>query len=316
MAYIDVSKIKTIRFMCHKILPLVYDESLSYYEVLCKVANKLNEVIDATNTLEDNVSYLNDRVTNLNTRVTNLENEMGAFEARILELYNNLEADLIGKVDAKLEDVDNQMVSITNRQYELEQFVYESIENLTKQVQDMIQDAIDTINAKFEQQEYDIRVYVQKELEKAISEIPGLTEIYVVNPVQGRKTLLQTALDDIFMNTRYYALTCDEFNELGYDINKLNTLMAHSIPRGWKIIEWLTHAKRWLKLSKEHKMFKPTTGEIVDTREVVETNADMFRECGAFNINEFNELNMDIDTLLTYNATAFDLGWRSNRVFA
>ena len=316
MAYIDVSKIDSIRFMCYKVLPLVYDESLSYYETLCKVANKLNETIEAVNVLNDDVVYLNDRVTDLNNRVTTIENEMSAFEARIIKLYNDLEADLIGKVDAKLEDVDNQMVNITNRQYELEQFVYKSIENLTNQVQDMIQAAIDTINIKFEQQEYDIKVYVQKELEKAIAEIPGLTDIYVVNPVQGRKTLLQVALDDIFMNTRYYALTCDEFNELGYDINKLNTLMAHSIPRGWKIIEWLTHAKRWLKLSKEHKMFKPTTGEIVDNRNVIETNSDMFRECGAFNIDEFNELNMDIDTFLTYNATAFDLGWRSNRVFA
>ena len=32
-------------FWCQKVLPLVYDESLSYYEVLCKVRDKLNELI-------------------------------------------------------------------------------------------------------------------------------------------------------------------------------------------------------------------------------------------------------------------------------
>lgn len=31
---------------CHKILPLVYDDSLSYYEVLCKLINKINEIIN------------------------------------------------------------------------------------------------------------------------------------------------------------------------------------------------------------------------------------------------------------------------------
>lgn len=35
-----------LRYYAYKILPLVYDESLSYYEVLSKVVNKVNEVID------------------------------------------------------------------------------------------------------------------------------------------------------------------------------------------------------------------------------------------------------------------------------
>ena len=37
---------------CQKILPLVYDESLSYYEVLCKIQQKLNEVIKSQNNLQ------------------------------------------------------------------------------------------------------------------------------------------------------------------------------------------------------------------------------------------------------------------------
>lgn len=36
---------------CHKILPLVYDDSLSYYEVLCKAQQKLNELIENNNEL-------------------------------------------------------------------------------------------------------------------------------------------------------------------------------------------------------------------------------------------------------------------------
>ena len=43
--------IEKIRYWCHKILPLVYDDSLSYYEFLCKMNAKLNEVIDSTNGL-------------------------------------------------------------------------------------------------------------------------------------------------------------------------------------------------------------------------------------------------------------------------
>ena len=43
---------------CQKILPLVYDDSLSYYEVVCKVVAKLNEVVEATNDIPDYIASL------------------------------------------------------------------------------------------------------------------------------------------------------------------------------------------------------------------------------------------------------------------
>ena len=43
---------------CQKILPLVYDDSLSYYEAVCKVVAKLNEVVKATNDIPDYIASL------------------------------------------------------------------------------------------------------------------------------------------------------------------------------------------------------------------------------------------------------------------
>lgn len=42
-------KIKPFRFWSQKVLPLVYDDSLSYYEVISKLANKVNEIIEFVN---------------------------------------------------------------------------------------------------------------------------------------------------------------------------------------------------------------------------------------------------------------------------
>ena len=44
--------IDKLKYWCHKILPLVYEDSLSYYEVLCKVTAKLNEIIETTNNID------------------------------------------------------------------------------------------------------------------------------------------------------------------------------------------------------------------------------------------------------------------------
>lgn len=50
-----MAKIDKITTCCQKVLPLVYDESLSYYEVLCKVQQKLNELIKINNNIRDEI---------------------------------------------------------------------------------------------------------------------------------------------------------------------------------------------------------------------------------------------------------------------
>ena len=46
-----LGEIGSFRFWCQKVLPAVYDDSLSYYELLCKVTEKLNELIEKDNEL-------------------------------------------------------------------------------------------------------------------------------------------------------------------------------------------------------------------------------------------------------------------------
>lgn len=41
---------------CQKVLPLAYDNSLSYYEVLCKLTGKINELIDIINETDNTIS--------------------------------------------------------------------------------------------------------------------------------------------------------------------------------------------------------------------------------------------------------------------
>lgn len=54
----NMNKLTHFRFWCQKVLPLVYDNSLSYYEVLCKVVTYINNLITDTNDIIDNVNEL------------------------------------------------------------------------------------------------------------------------------------------------------------------------------------------------------------------------------------------------------------------
>ena len=47
-----------IRVACYKVLPLIFDEALSYYEVLCKIKDTVNDLIDQVSEMDDDVSDL------------------------------------------------------------------------------------------------------------------------------------------------------------------------------------------------------------------------------------------------------------------
>lgn len=67
--FMEHQNIRPFRAWCQKVLPLVYDDSLSYYELLCKVLDSLNKTIievddlgDAYDKLEDYVNHYFDNL--------------------------------------------------------------------------------------------------------------------------------------------------------------------------------------------------------------------------------------------------------------
>ena len=61
----------TFRQFCQKVLPSVYDDSLSYYELLCKLTAKINEVITANNQNSEAITELQTLYVELKNYVDN-----------------------------------------------------------------------------------------------------------------------------------------------------------------------------------------------------------------------------------------------------
>lgn len=99
----DISK---FRFYAHKVLPLVYDDSLSYYEFLCKVVAKLNEVIDLADqqnsTIDEIVEDVEDFEAETNTKynqfVAQIEEDLEAFETEMRTAQNDFETEISGEM--------------------------------------------------------------------------------------------------------------------------------------------------------------------------------------------------------------------------
>lgn len=71
---------RNFKFWCQKVLPLVYDDSLSYYELLCKVVDYLNKVIQEVNALGDDVTQLAQLFNQLKEYVDNYFNNLDVQE--------------------------------------------------------------------------------------------------------------------------------------------------------------------------------------------------------------------------------------------
>ena len=66
-----MSNFKHFNFWCQKVLPLVYDESLSYYEVLCKVVDYLNHMLDDVNNVITDYNALKNELAEIQKWINN-----------------------------------------------------------------------------------------------------------------------------------------------------------------------------------------------------------------------------------------------------
>lgn len=76
--YIALDRLK---IWCQKVIPLVYDDSLSYYEVLCKV-------VDYTNKLIENDNLIYSTLLEVNTDIETLKNDIKLLSDELEKVKN------------------------------------------------------------------------------------------------------------------------------------------------------------------------------------------------------------------------------------
>lgn len=70
-----MNDLKVFKFWCQKVLPLVYDDSLSYYEVLCKVVDYLNNMVSDVNKVIDKFEELRKELAIVQAWIDNFSTE-------------------------------------------------------------------------------------------------------------------------------------------------------------------------------------------------------------------------------------------------
>lgn len=197
---IDFTKVPNIHYWTQRVLPCVFDESLSYVEKINKLEEEINKLIEEYNKFGQNVvteintfeeettnqintfiqqitneinTFKSDITNQLNTFETTITNKQNAFETRILELTQEFETTINN-------DIATFKQTMTTQQEEFENRVTEENQQFMNQVNQSISDMqliVDDIPAVVPQ-------LVKTDTEKwLVSNAPAMIESSVANNV-------------------------------------------------------------------------------------------------------------------------------------
>lgn len=153
---------------CFGALPTIYTEALSYYETVCKVLNKINEVIDEVNRATEIVD-------NNNTDVESVKQQMSELSAELQRYKNELELNLANYKDGINQQMLNfaESVSVTVNDFkgevntkllEQDSTIQQGLSDIEEEVPEMV---AGTVRSMVQTGEFD--EIIGSEFEEAVS---------------------------------------------------------------------------------------------------------------------------------------------------
>lgn len=289
--------IRPFHFWCQKVVPLVYDNSLSYYEVLCKVADKLNEVIKQVNEQQSEIEI-------------NINELFEAFEKQLTADVNNQIATGLANLDAKLEAMIKEqnaavyeLIRNVQTKWELQMDmqnckVTTSIAAMTVYVTEQVQTLYKLLSSHSEF----ITSWVELEIDKLRKEIPEITSVQVVAPYNHEIVSIQECLDAMYQLLRCCALTCGEYDTSGITCGQYTLL---GITCGQYDLEGRHYIPERLSIGHMHS---PYTGKWVRISQVVGQLVAYHRP-NALTAQEYADLNLTAKEYADYMLSAYSYDW-------
>lgn len=283
MMYKDITP---LRFWAQKILPLTYDDSLSYYESLCKFADKVNELIDRMNLYEEEYKdYVDEQVSFLKTYIDEQDNATKTvLEIKMENLKNETERqinELKLKLQQTLDDVNNKLAEYSESLVRLYDFVVS------------------------DQNRQDI--YFKNLLEEFYHKIWSLIDQYtniIYNPTNGQLTTVEQAINDIWNILRYQAMTCIEFEWLGYSCDKWDSI-------GYSALDFdLYSGVKYAKRICDCWMINPYTGEKSLVTDVIYTLIGMRAE--GLTTEQYDAKKLTASRFDSTDITAYDFDFQGS----
>lgn len=280
------------RYWVQKVLPLVYDESLSYYEVLCKVFVQLEDFAKMLDDISKDVLDASKAYTDaqIEQKMLSLHHEYELFT----EYVNERLAEMQETTDERFRQVNEEFLAVYNRISEVvsdidEQFVLARNDYIARD---------GAISAEFNAKVVALRNEVVESvnnLQEQIDELEfQLPDVY--NIVRGYETSIVQLIYDVYEACRYNAYTCSEFDGCGLSASELDNKEITAY-------EWDVNGRKYI--IPEGMCLNPITGELDTYCHIFQSLAQDAHIDTVISCTEYDNLELTADVYDGKNLTAY-----------
>lgn len=211
----NYTPIRNLHYWVQLVTPLVYDDSISLYELVGKCVYKLNEVIDVVNPLGAGIEDTIQKA--LDAYKQEWEAELQKFQQNILNIITENNVTLNNRIDELTEDVNKQIKDATD------DLNAKLAEFQAKVTADIAQVAASVETTDQANREWTLGIF-QELIDRLPDQLPP-----VIDPTDGLLESVQTALNHMWDAWRENALTADEYDALeltatAYDEKELTAI--------------------------------------------------------------------------------------------
>lgn len=270
MAQITPPVVKNLRMFTVPIIPLEYNDSLSYLEQLYKILDKLNETIDTVNAWTKSYQdYTDAEIAKLKADLlAYIDQQDGIIRADLTQLITQINTDL------------------TQQIMDLDQSVNTRIANLQRNVDQQIAELKDLINQYIDYVDYSLKVlrnevetkltavysYVDTQIDEVIKMIGEIQvdQSTLLNPVNNEFEKTQQVIDSMYHNLKAWAFRADRYEQLGLTADEYDDYEV----RAWSydyLGKWWLWQKPELEfqIAQNWEMFDPFTGKKEGVQDVI-----------------------------------------------
>lgn len=296
--------LQPFHFWCQKVLPLVYDESLSYYEVLCKLSEYIEDVIKRLDTLENDLpntinSIIDSKLESFKKEfATMFEQEIANIRKEFTNLQAKIEQELKEYEDATTEKIQKMLNEIKTFEDKINSEIIAINLNISKIIEDF---------SNYKKKMDKIFEINMQELKKYIDEhITEITRLYVKDPYDGQIKDVQIVLNEIVERQNYgYGLTATEYDNLQLTASQYDTKQLTAREYDYRGV---------LVFFKEiyNRMRSPFTGKMEYYDNIIYDLCNFHRN--SYNCIEYDNKLITAETYDSYLVTAYTFDWNSKTV--
>lgn len=294
--------VRNLHVWVQRVLPLVYDDSLSYYEVLCKVVHKLNEIIEAYNGIETNI------LEEIESMFKAWETTWGTKINAALAAQDQKIDDAIAAQNAYIETTINnkfviQDLKVDNKLSDLECKTNTAIAAMEAYVTTQLAALLKLFNSNNDE----LKCWVNLQLKKLRDEIPEITSVIVESPIEGKQMPIQELIDEFYNVFRYGAITMLEFDTAMITMDEFDALHITKF-------QFDFYAKKYIRPHKlKHYAYSPYTGRLVPFAQLIYNLYD-FHQPNALTCFDWNQNHITCQEYADNDISAYDFDWNGKLI--